>query len=236
MSMFDMMDAGEASGFVDVVPEPDGVEWDKRTKLHLEKEIMGIYVSEHPLAPYERAISRVTKHTMGELSEATKGIKNATFVGMISGVKFRQTKKGTNMANFSLEDTSGTCECITFDSDKWRDFIQEDMVVAVRGRFEVTDRGNQILVSEVKEFELDEGQADYAPPKSMQIAMQAAEFNQSVSLQMNRVLQEFPGRDNVVLLVTQQDGRRFEAELPIKVDSASGVLRNELCQILGRAV
>jgi DNA polymerase-3 subunit alpha len=238
MSMFDMFAEGDAaeSAFVDVVPEPDGIEWDKRTKLHLEKEIMGIYVSEHPLAPYERAISKVSKYSMGELAEAKKGIKSATFVGMIASVQFKQTRAGKNMATFKLEDTSGTVECIVFDSDKCRDLLVEDNVVKVKGKFEVSDRGSQIVGYEIVDFELNESQADYAPPKDMQITVESCEFNQLRSVQLNRVLREFPGRDSVVLLITQKDGRCFKAQLPITVDSNSRTLKNELNQIFGRAV
>ena len=62
--MFDMFAEDEGSGFEDDVPAPDGVEWPKREKLAFEKAIMGIYVSEHPLAPYEAMISQMTKSGM----------------------------------------------------------------------------------------------------------------------------------------------------------------------------
>jgi DNA polymerase-3 subunit alpha len=107
VSMFDMFADVADSGFEEVIPDPDGIEWEKSELLRNEKEILGIYVSEHPMEPYSEMISRMTKYTMGYLSEFTRNIKSATFVGMISGIVKRQTKRGTNMATFQLEDTTG---------------------------------------------------------------------------------------------------------------------------------
>ena len=60
------------------------MEWPKRQLLTYEKEIMKIYVSDHPLTPYENYISRITKWQLGDLAERTKEIKSAVFVGMVS--------------------------------------------------------------------------------------------------------------------------------------------------------
>ena len=117
VSMFDMFADDADSGFQEDVPAPDGVEWDKRTKLAYEKEIMKIYVSEHPLAPFEGTLRRMSRYDMGMLSEQTKEIKNGVFVGMISNVATKLTKRGTKMATFTLEDTTGSIECICFKYD-----------------------------------------------------------------------------------------------------------------------
>ena len=131
VSMFDLFGDDPDSGFEEEVPEPDGVEWDKRTKLAYEKEIMKIYVSEHPLQPYEGVISRMTKFQLGDLAERTKEIKSAVFVGMVSGVVTKLTKRGTKMATFNLEDTTGHIECICFKYDENAEAIQEDAIVKI---------------------------------------------------------------------------------------------------------
>ena len=117
VSMFDLFGDDPDSGFEEEVPEPDGVEWPKRQLLTFEKEIMKIYVSDHPLRPYEGTIARMTKFSLGDLAERTKEIKSAVFVGMISNVVTKLTKRGTKMATFTLEDTTGHVECICFKYD-----------------------------------------------------------------------------------------------------------------------
>jgi DNA polymerase-3 subunit alpha len=235
-SIFDMFaDEGMDSGMEDEVPEPDGVEWDRRTLLAFEKEILGIYVSDHPLNPYKQALARLAKHTLSELAERGKDVKNGTFAGMISGVSTRMTKRNTKMSSFVLEDTSGHVECVCFNYDDNAQWIQEDAIVSIKGKFEVTDRGNQILAYEVNPIELTDADANRAPDK-LQLSIPASEFNQNVSINLSRILKKYPGHDGVELFVTQSDGRRFRAELPMTVDSRSSFLLSDLGSLFGRPV
>ena len=233
VSMFDLFADDADSGFQEEVPEPDGVEWDKRTKLSYEKEIMGIYVSEHPLQPYEGLLSRMTKFALADLAERTKEIKSAVFVGMVSNVVVKLTKRGTKMATFTLEDTTGHVECICFKYDENAAAIQDDAIVKVKGKFEVNDRGSQIMAFEMEVIELRE---EDALPSHLELRVSSADFNQTRSLRLNRILQSYPGRDGVVLFVNQADGRRFRAELPVTVDARSAVMRSEIQELFGRAV
>ncbi len=233
VSMFDMFADDADSGFQEDVPAPDGVEWDKRTKLAYEKEIMGIYVSEHPLAPYEGTISRLSKFTMGDLSERTKEIRNAVFVGMVSNVVVKLTKRGTKMATFTLEDTTGSCECICFKYDENAQVIQEDVIAKVKGKFEVNDRGSQIMAFELEALELRE---EDARPRHLELSVPSRTFDQNRSARLSRILQSYPGRDAVVLMVQQADGRRFRAELPVSVDAQSPIMKAEIRDLFEQEV
>ena len=86
-SMFDLFGDSDDSGFSEETPAPDGVEWDKRTLLAFEKDILKIYVSDHPLRPYAGLLSKLSKFRLGDLADREHDIKNATFVGMISRQK-----------------------------------------------------------------------------------------------------------------------------------------------------
>ena len=231
VSMFDLFADDEDSGFKEDVPEPDGVEWDKRTKLAYEKEIMKIYVSEHPLAPYEGVISRMTKFQLGDLTERTKEIKSAVFVGMVSNVVVKLTKRGTKMATFTIEDTTGHMECICFKYEDNAECIQEDVIAKIKGKFEHNDRGSQIMVFEMEAIELSE---DDVRPSHLELCVPSSAFDSSSSLRLNRILRSYPGRDGVVLFVKQADGRRFRAELPVSVDARSPVMRSEISELFGR--
>ena len=230
VSMFDLFADDPDSGFEEEVPAPDGVEWPKRQLLTFEKEIMKIYVSDHPLRPYENYISHLTKFQLGDLAERTKEIRSAVFVGMISGVVTKLTKRGTKMATFDLEDTTGHVECICFKYDDNAEAIREDAIVKVKGKFEHSDRGNQILAFEVEAIELSE---EDAKPRHLELQVPMASFDQSKSLRLNRILKSYPGRDGVVLFVRQADGHRFRAELPVTVDATSPIMRSELNDLFG---
>ena len=230
VSMFDMFADDADSGFQEDVPAPDGVEWDKRTKLAYEKEIMKIYVSEHPLAPFEGTLRRMSRYDMGMLSEQTKEIKNGVFVGMISNVATKLTKRGTKMATFTLEDTTGSIECICFKYDDFAEVIQEDVIAKIKGKFESGDRGNQIMAFELEALELDE---EDARPSHLELRVPSRSFDQNRSAHLSRILNSYPGRDGVVLFVQQADGRRFRAELPVSVDAQSTVLKAEIRDLFG---
>ncbi|WP_165248436.1 DNA polymerase III subunit alpha [Adlercreutzia sp. ZJ141] len=231
MDMFSMF-AEVDDSFKEEVPPPDGVEWSKRQLLTFEKEIMKIYVSDHPLRPYEHAISRMTKWQLGDLAERTKEIPNAVFVGMISNVVVKLTKRGTKMATFELEDTTGSVECICFKYDDFSEAIQEDSIVKIKGKFEHSDRGNQIMAFELEIIELNESDER---PSRLELRVPCSTFDQAKTLRLNRILQSYPGRDGVVLFVQQNNGSKLRAELPVSVDASNRVMRSELQELFGHA-
>lgn len=231
-SLFDLLDEDDAEDFGLDVPAPDGVEWPKRQKLAFEKEILKMYVSEHPLQPYEKELSRLSKHRLGDLAEMKKDIPSATFVGIVSSVETKLTKKNKRMANFVLEDTTGKLDCICFklDDEEIATAIQEDNVVKLKGKFEVNDRGSQLMVFEASIVVLDESEPE---PRVLELTVPMCEFNQDNSAQMYRILRTYPGRDGVRMRVLQMDGRIYGTFLPISIDSRNSYLLSELSELFG---
>ena len=234
LDMFSMF-AEVDDTFKEEVPEPDGVEWDKRTLLAFEKEILKMFVSDHPLRPYENYLARTMKYSLGDLADREEGIKSATFAGMISEVNVRRTKRGTLMANFTLEDTTGHVECVCFDYEKSQGAIQEDAIVTCKGKYEVNDRGNQLLIYEAKPLELTEDQMSMATLQ-LELTIVPKEVD---SLKMDKlmgILKKHPGRDPIVIYVEQSDGNRLRAELPFGIDSTNAHLKAHLHELFGRTV
>ena len=234
LDMFSMFSDVDES-FKDDIPEPDGVEWDKKTLLAFEKDILKMYVSDHPLRRYENYLSRTMKYTLGELSEREQGIKSATFAGMVSETNVRRTKRGTLMASFTLEDTSGHVECVCFNYDKFKEAIQEDAIITCKGKFEVSDRGSQIIVYEAALLELSDEDANVAPLQ-LELSIATRELDSVTSDKLMRILKDHPGKDPVVLYVRQADGRRMRAELPMTADSGNQHLKAHLYDLFGRTV
>ena len=233
VSMFDMFAGVEDSGFEEDVPPADGVEWDKRTLLAYEKEILKIYVSDHPLRPFEGALRRITKYHLGDLAEHKGDINSGVFAGLITSVGVKLTKKGKKMANFVLEDTTGHVEGVCFKYDDFQDALQEDAIVKVKGKFEHSDRGDQIMAFEVERLELDEA---HAGPSHLEIRLNSSDFDAATSAQLQKILRSHPGRDAVVLRIQQADGRKFHAELPMTVDVTNNLLYSEILDLFGRPV
>jgi DNA polymerase-3 subunit alpha len=218
--------------FKEDIPAPDGVEWDKRTLLAFEKDILKMYVSDHPLRPYENYISHLTKHSMASLAECTTTQKNVTVAGMISEVNIRRTRTGKLMATFTLEDTTGHCEAICFDYEKNQEGIQEDAIVVVKGKYEIADRGNQLMCYEVERLELTEEQMN-VEPSHVELTVPSRNLNASSMSKLNRILAKCPGNDPVILYVTQSDGKRMRAELPFTVDATNSLMKAHLSDLFG---
>ena len=234
MDMFSMF-ADVDDSFKEDIPEPDGIEWDKRTLLAFEKDILKMYVSGHPLRPYENYLSRTMKYTLGDLMDREEGIKSATFAGMVSETNIRRTKRGTLMVSFTLEDTSGHIECVCFDYEKNQAAIQEDAIITCKGKFEVNDRGSQILVYEAKPLELSEEDMNVGPIQ-MELTIATRELNSITSDKLMRILKTHPGKDPVILYVKQENGKRMRAELPLTIDSGNTHLKAHLADLFGRPV
>ena len=233
VSMFDMFADMEGSGLEKHVPEPDGIEWDKRALLAYEKEILKIYVSDHPLRPYERALKKITRYSLGDVAERGKDIPSGVFAGLITSVTVKFTRTNKKMATFVLEDTTGHLEGVCFKYEDLQDDLVEDAIVEVKGKFEHSERGDQLIAYEVKRLELDESQAG---PSQLDLYLKVSDFNQSLLRKIQQVLRHHEGEDSVYLHLTQQDGRAFVGEIPFKVDSMDRLLLNELADLFGRAV
>ena len=152
---------------------------------------------------------------------------------MISNIVTKLTKRGTRMATFTLEDTTGSIECITFKYDDVAAAVVEDAIVRVKGKFEHGDRGNQIIVYEVEAIELSD---EELRPLSFELRVPSSDLSQDRVAQLNRILASYPGRDYVALFVLQSDGRKFRAELPVTVDSRNSVMRSEIQSLFGAPV
>ena len=228
VSMFDMFADDPDAGFVEDIPEPDGVEWDKRTKLTFEKEILKMYVSDHPLSPYENYLSRTNKYSMTELNEREESIKNIKCAGMVSDVNVKRTKRNTLMATFNLEDLAGSIECICFDYEKVSSVLEEDAVVTVRGKFEVSDRANQLIGYEIEKLELTEEQQN-VKPVCMELQVQSNELNALSSSRLLDILKTHPGNDPIVLFVAQ-------TELPLTINARDHMLKADLHDLFGREI
>src|SRR5438034_3080135 len=92
-----------------------GGEWDKDELLRLEKETLGLYVSEHPLSGVRDQLRRKTDCTLAELERRRDG-EVVTVGGIVSAIKQLTTKKGEPMVFVRLDDVVGSCECVVFNS------------------------------------------------------------------------------------------------------------------------
>jgi DNA polymerase-3 subunit alpha len=134
---------------------PVGAELEKGYLLKLEKETLGLYVSEHPLAAIREQLRRKTECTLSELALRRDG-EIATIGGIVASLKQMTTKKGDPMVFVGLEDVTGACEVVAFNSvyALSRELLVADKVLIVRGRVDQKGAGETKLVAmEITAFE-----------------------------------------------------------------------------------
>ena len=155
MSLFDFVGEEEKQAFE--IRYPDVGEYDRETLLAYEKEVLGVYISGHPLEEFEAAwrknITALTTDFEGdEDSGALKVIDGQTVImgGMITGKTVKTTKKNQLMAFITLEDLVGTVEILIFprDYEKYREYLVEDNKIYVKGRVSASEDTQAKLICE----------------------------------------------------------------------------------------
>ena len=256
-SLFDVFGDVEGSGFEVIIPEPDGQEWDRHMKLSFEKEVLGIYVSDHPLRPYEYALAKAREFTLSQIDtgfETMGPTGNAVnqeipegkpywWAGMVSGVGKRVTKNGDPMAIVQLEDMEGEATVVVFpktykqcegylygEVDPETGAQLSDAFIRVKGKLERSDRGDQIIAQEIEPLVLSE---ESNRPKVFEIMVPSSRFSQSNMARLATVLNTNPGGDRVELFIEQADGQTMRAEIPTRVNARSIPLIAEVKGIVG---
>jgi DNA polymerase-3 subunit alpha len=147
---------------------PEIPEVPRREILGWEKDLVGTYISEHPLQGLITGLQNVITHFSGDLDDSLNG-QMVTLAGMVTYVRRHVTKKGAPMAFVGLEDLQGLIEIIVFPrtwnetQDKW----ELDKIVVVRGRVDAKSREPKIICESVTDqMRVVKGTEDNAPPLS----------------------------------------------------------------------
>ena len=227
-------DAGAVSGFHDErVPIPD-LEFDKAQRLAYEKEMLGLYVSDHPLLGAEAALRAHAEASIGELRDLGDG--EVRWVGgVVTNLTRRYTKKGDLMATFHLEDLESSVEAWVFPRvmQEHGALLADDAIVCVKARLDTRDDPPKLTCLELKRPELA---LDGARP--VRIALVASSLDESCVNRLKQLLADHPGPSPVFLHLRGRDrpGQACDKILRLpqqfNVDAGNGLLA-EIRVLLG---
>ena len=248
MSIFDAFGLEDEKG--SQVPAPTGVEWPRNIKNNFEREVMGMYVSDHPMAGVEPHIASITPYRIGELAERKDGIKSGVFVGLITDFRARtykskRTGKEERMCNFNLEDTSGAVECVCFNYAKLSEILKDDAIVKVSGKFDKGVDSDQIVVFEAEPITVNEGEKaeDVEPIHVGEIVEPAiclelaeGEFTRDTCASLERIVMDYPGTNRIIINLKTNSGKKLESYLPTLIDATNDALKSHLNELFGRKV
>ncbi|MFM2214729.1 MAG: hypothetical protein RJA88_98 [Actinomycetota bacterium] len=203
-------------------------EWDKSTLLTFEREMLGLYVSDHPLLGVEHVLRSHTDMSISQLLDDGPQDGMVTIGGLITGIQRKVSRQGASWAVVNVEDLEGAIEVLFFSNtyNQYALSLTEDRVVVVRGRFSRTDEQVRFTALEMKMPDISA-----APTGPLLISLPAAQVTPPIVERMKEILRSHPGKREVHLQVIDQ-----QKSTTLKIDAlvtSSPSLSADLKAILG---
>jgi DNA polymerase-3 subunit alpha len=194
----DSDDGGFGAGWGVSVTVPDIDEWDKQTLLAHERDMLGLYVSDHPLMGLEHVLQSTSDCTIGQLltDDDRPDGASVTVSGLVTSVQRKITKRGDSWAMFTLEDLEGGIDVLLFPSayQLASTLLNEDAIVTVKGRLSRSKDQPELHGQEVSVPDLSEG-----PSGPVVISLPSTRCTPPVVDQLRDVLGTHPGVTEVRL-------------------------------------
>ena len=232
MTLFDLASDEAKADFE--VRLPDVGEYPKESYLGFEKEVMGIYISGHPLEEYEekwkKSITRVTADFLLDEETGQSKVQDgeiATVGGLITDKNIKYTKQNQTMAFLTLEDLVGAVEVIVFPKsyEKASHLLNVDEKVFIRGRVSTEEERNSKLICE-KIYSFDDAK------RELWLQFSGRKDYEEKETKLFELLQDSDGRDGVVIYIS---GEKLMKRLPPSQNiGVSAELLNKLNNFLGR--
>jgi DNA polymerase-3 subunit alpha len=146
MSLF-----GAATGIVEEIHLPEVKNVDKREMLNWERELIGLYITDHPLNEYQVTLAQIVSYFSGQLPEATHEEK-VRVAGLVTVVRPYTTKTGKAMGFATIEDIQGTIELVMFPKtwEKCRNQMVVGQIIIAEGKVDLANLPPKVLVDQVK--------------------------------------------------------------------------------------
>ncbi|HEX6310490.1 MAG TPA: DNA polymerase III subunit alpha [Acidimicrobiia bacterium] len=219
MSFFDLGPDAGAESFDHRVDIPD-TEFGKAERLKEEKEMLGLYVSEHPMASAERSLRRHIECTLTELKEAREG-EMRVVGGVVTALARKYTKRGDLMATFVLEDLGAAMEVMVFPKTMagYGHLLEDDAIVCVKGRLDLRDDAPKLICMDVTRPELV---LDGGPPVRLKVKIGA--LSPPKVDRLKALLRDHPGESPVyVHLESPEKTTVLQLDDDYLVDSSNGL-------------
>ena len=231
-SLFGGLDDSAGSGFGISVTIPEIDEWDKTTLLGHEREMLGLYVSDHPLLGLEHVLANSSDCTIGQLMLDEERADGApvTITGLVTTVQRKITKRGDAWAMITVEDLDGAIDVLLFPSayQLAGPHLVEDAIITVKGRLSRQKDQPEIHGQEVNVPDLSDG-----PSGPVVISLPSTRCTPPVVEQLKDVLGTHPGMTEVRLrLLTRDETLVMRLDDRLRV-TPSPALFADLKQLLG---
>ncbi len=206
---------------------PEG-EWDKKVLLQFEREMLGLYVSDHPLFGLEHILANAADVTVAAAqAEGASEPQSITLAGILSSVNRRVTKAGAPWAQAVLEDLEGSIEVMFFPQTYAQVALTlaEDAIVAVKGRTDAREDTVKLIAGDLTLLDITEG-----PRGPVQLRIEATRCTPPLVSRLKDVLTTHPGTTEVHLHLQGRNDLRLVCDCRV---TPSAALMGDLKALLG---
>jgi DNA polymerase-3 subunit alpha len=229
IGQFDLFGAANSTSVSGVVLDIPNTEWEKMMLLGYEREMLGLYVSDHPLLGVEHILRSVADFSISQISEVSHD-QIITIGGLITQIQRKVSKQGTPWAIVTVEDLDGAVDVLFFSSAYANHGVNlvEDRIVAIRGRVDKREEQPRISALDLTLPDLKQ-----IPTGPLVISMEMSRCTPPVIDRMNEILRSHPGAREVHLrLVDGEKKTVLKLDEGLKVTSSPS-LSADLKTVLG---
>ncbi|WP_018142701.1 DNA polymerase III subunit alpha [Alloscardovia criceti] len=199
----DMADDDEINTLEITVPDIE--EWDKATKLNFEREMLGLYVSDHPLSGMESVLASLRETSIAQLLNHASSLDERTSVviaGLITSVERKVSRNGNPWAVITVEDMEASVQCLFFGKayKEYGASLNVDAIVRVRGFAEARDEAVSIRATEIEVPKIEDADTSVLMVKLPETALQSAKLRE-----LSSILKAHPGYSEVQLAIIHPD-------------------------------
>jgi DNA polymerase-3 subunit alpha len=223
--------------------------YSKKEELELERELLGLYLSGHPLDRYRAWAGRLSDHRLSALAECAEREK-VRVIAWVSEIKTVQTKKGEQMAFLALEDVSGQAEAIVFPKVLARAFgwLKPDIPIWIRGTVQHGEETVRLIVDELEHLDerlakAKEGRVQTTSRKQAFVRIAPMHENPESLYKLKEILQSYKGpipvclyyerTKKVLALPPEKYGIRLDSECVKRIETLFGKDSFRLKEISG---
>lgn len=216
---------------------PDIPEYEEGYRLALEKDMLGLYITGHPLESYRSLLEssctvngEIVDHYEEMVEAGLRDNQMVTVGGIVGAKKNLLTKKNKTMCFLSLEDLYGTIEVVVFPNvySTYEHLLELDNKLLIKGRLNISeDQASSVLCEEIVELERMEKKTRF---QGVQISVDSLQDEKI--RQMKEVLQEYRG-DKPIVLYSRQENKKYKANKSLWVQESKEAIE-ALCRIMGQ--
>jgi len=224
---------------------PDISEFSQNELLVMEKEMLGLYISYHPLNDYKERLKKIVTSTSIELANFSDRSR-VVLAGVINNFKRKSTKNGNLMAFITLEDLEGTVEIIAFPKvyEKCKEMIKKDEIVITEGRLDVAEGKTKIIAEKIsllekylknKKLTSKTKEKNRNLTEELHLEINTEKNEPNFLRKLKELFYDYPGKSQVVLHFTDKDktilhsiDKKYSVNIDDKLmEETRGILGNE---------